>query len=214
MDIGSTIERLEEDVFVAAVRAGSLDQARRVAWAVIEAGIRVVEITFVVPDAPLLIEELVAKAPQGTIIGAGSITKAEQAKVAIGAGASFIVSPIRELELVRVCHRVRVACVLGALTPTEIVDAFRAGADQIKVFPVGLVGGPRYLQQVLGPLPGLPLMASGGVTLDNFREYMSAGATSLVLGSDMLNPAWIEAGNYESITRRAEEYLAALRASG
>ncbi|MDO8690487.1 MAG: 2-dehydro-3-deoxyphosphogluconate aldolase, partial [Dehalococcoidia bacterium] len=155
-------------------------------------------------------EEMVGEAPGGTTIGAGSVTNVEQAKLAIGAGAGFVVSPIKQLDLVRVCHQVGVPCILGALTPTEVVEAYRAGADQVKVFPVGLVGGPRYLQQLLGPLPGLPVMASGGINLSNFREYLAAGARSLALGSDLLNPAWMEAGNHEAIIQRAQEYLRAL----
>ncbi|MDO8690899.1 MAG: bifunctional 4-hydroxy-2-oxoglutarate aldolase/2-dehydro-3-deoxy-phosphogluconate aldolase [Dehalococcoidia bacterium] len=202
--------QLLDQRLVAVIRTSTLDQARQAARAVIQGGIRLVEITMNVPDAPELIEELSGQAPKGVLVGAGSVVHAEQAKMAIGAGADFVVSPIRQVNLVRICHQVGVPCILGALTATEIVEAHRAGADQVKVFPVGLVGGPRYLQQILGPLPGLHLMASGGVTLGNFREYLAAGARTLVLGSDLFNPAWIEAGDYSSITRRAREYVQAL----
>lgn len=213
MDRQAILRRLEEGRLMAVVRARTQDQARQAARAVVEAGLGLVEITFTVPDAPELIEELAAQAPEGTLVGAGSVTRVEQAQLAIGAGARFVVSPIRQLDLVRVCHQVGAACILGALSPTEVVEAYRAGADQVKVFPVGLVGGPRYLQQLLGPLPGLPLMAAGGVTLENFREYLAAGARSLALGSDLLKPAWLEAGNYQAIGQRAQEYLRALKES-
>jgi len=205
-----TASQMEQHRLVAAIRASTPSRARRVAWALIDAGIRLVEITLVVPDAPELIEDLVAELPEDVLVGAGSITNPEQARMAIGAGARFVVSPIRQLSLIGVCHGVGVPCILGAMTPTEIVDAHRAGADQIKVFPVGLVGGPRYLQQVMGPLPGLQLMASGGVNLGNFREYLGAGARTVVLGSDLMNPAWVESGDYDAITQRAREYLQAL----
>lgn len=195
---------------VAVIRAGTLDLARKAAWAVIEGGLRLVEITLTVPDAPELIEELAGQVPGAVLVGAGSVTNPEQARLAIGAGAMFLVSPIRQLNLVGICHQVGLPCILGALTATEIVDAHRAGADQIKVFPVGLVGGPLYLQQIRGPLPGLQIMASGGVNLSNFREYLAAGARTVVLGSDLINPEWIDASDYPAITRRAREYLQAL----
>ena len=204
------MQAIAEARLVPAVRARTQDQARRVALALIEAGFRIVEVSLTVPDAPELVEELANGAPEGVLVGVGSVTNAAQARLALGAGARFLVSPIRQLDLVRVCHQVSVPCILGALTATEIVEAHRAGADQIKVFPVGLVGGPRYLQQILGVLHGLSLMASGGVTLANFREYLAAGASTVVLGSDLLNPAWVEAGDWEAIVRRSREYLGEL----
>lgn len=204
------LRQIDEARLVAVVRARTAHQARQAARAIMETGWRLLEITFTVPDAPELIEEMAGEAPEGTLIGAGSVTRIDQAKLAIGAGARFVVSPIRQLDLVRACHRVGVPCILGALTPTEVVEAHRAGADLIKVFPVGLVGGPRYLQQLSGPLPGLPIMASGGIDLANFREYLEAGARSLALGSDLLKPSWLEEGDYGAVTQRAREYLRAL----
>lgn len=210
MDRANILEVMLDARLVAVVRAGTLAQARRAAQAVMEAGFRLVEITFTVPDAPALIEELAHTAPDGVLVGAGSVTNGDQARLAIGAGARYVVSPIRQLDLVRVCHQVGVPCILGALTATEIVDAHRAGADLVKVFPVGLVGGPRYIRQILGPLPGLSLMASGGVTLANFRDYLAAGARTLALQSDLLSPAWVEQGDHDAIVQRAREYLRAL----
>lgn len=201
---------MNEARLVAVVRSSTREKARLAARAVIEGGFRLVEITFTVPDAPELIEEMSREAPDGTIVGAGSVINTDQAKLAIGAGAEFVVSPIRQLDLVRVCHQAGVACVLGALTATEMVEAHRAGADQVKVFPAGLVGGPRYFQQILGPLPGLALMASGGVTLVNFRDFLAAGATTLALQSDLLKPGWVENGDREAIAERAREFLRAL----
>lgn len=210
MDRVNILEAMLDARLVAVVRAGTLDQARRAAQAVMEAGFRLVEITFTVPDAPGLIEELAHTAPDGVLVGAGSVTNSDQARLAIGAGARYVVSPIRQLDLVRVCHRVGAPCILGALTATEIVDAHRAGADLVKVFPVGLVGGPSYIRQLLGPLPGLSLMASGGVNLSNFQDFLEAGARCLALGSDLLNPTWVKEGDYSAMFQRAREYLRAL----
>ena len=210
MDREQVVRLLGEAKLVAVVRAPTKEKARRAALAVMEGGFRLVEVTFTVPDAPELIEEMAREAPDGVLVGAGSVTNVSQAKLAIGAGARFVVSPIRQLDLVRVCHQVKIPCILGALTATEIVEAHRAGADQVKVFPAGLVGGPRYLQQVLGPLPGLSLMASGGVTLANFRDYLAAGARTLALQSDLLDPAWVDQGDHHAMVQRAREYLRAL----
>ncbi|MDP2936617.1 MAG: bifunctional 4-hydroxy-2-oxoglutarate aldolase/2-dehydro-3-deoxy-phosphogluconate aldolase [Dehalococcoidia bacterium] len=213
MDRAYILEAMLDARLVAVVRAGTLAQARRAAQAVMEAGFRLVEITFTVPDAPALIEELAHTAPDGVLVGAGSVTNGDHARLAIGAGARYVVSPIRQLDLVRVCHQVGVPCILGALTATEIVDAHRAGADLVKVFPVGLVGGPRYIRQILGPLPGLSLMASGGVNLSNFQDFLEAGARCLALGSDLLNPTLVKEGDHAAMVRRAREYLRALEKS-
>lgn len=210
MDRDNAVRLMGEARLVAVVRAATTEKARLAARAVIEGGFRLVEITSTVPDAPELIEDLAHEAPAGVLVGVGSVTNAGQARLAIGAGARFVVSPIGQLDLVRVCHQVEIPCILGALTPTEIVEAHRAGADQVKVFPAGLVGGPRYLRQILGPLPGLSLMASGGLTLGNFREYLAAGASSLALQSDLMDPIWVDKGDHDAIVQRAREYVRAL----
>jgi 2-dehydro-3-deoxyphosphogluconate aldolase/(4S)-4-hydroxy-2-oxoglutarate aldolase len=210
MNRKALVQAMETHRLVAVVRARTAEQALGAARAAIEGGLHLIEITFTVPDAPVVIEELSREGRADLLVGAGSVTLAEQAKIALGAGARFVVSPIKQTELLRVCHQVGAPCILGALTPTEIVEAYRAGADLVKVFPITLIGGPRFIKELLAPLPGLPLMVSGGVNLDNFQEYLAAGVRSVALGGDLIQPQAMEASDYQTIARRARQYQEAL----
>jgi 2-dehydro-3-deoxyphosphogluconate aldolase/(4S)-4-hydroxy-2-oxoglutarate aldolase len=169
---------------VAVVRSKSAEDALALAHAAAEGGIKFVEITFSVPGALDVIEELAGR--KLVHVGAGTVLVPQQAERAIGAGAEFVVSPSLELNLIGLCHTADIACFPGAATPTEIIAAQRAHADLVKIFPADLVGGPYFIRQMQGPFPEVRFMVSGGVSLKNVVEYVEAGVTGICLGSAYL----------------------------
>ncbi|MFQ5851266.1 MAG: bifunctional 4-hydroxy-2-oxoglutarate aldolase/2-dehydro-3-deoxy-phosphogluconate aldolase [Candidatus Binatia bacterium] len=180
---------------VAVVRSKTEEEALVTAEAAAEGGVKFVEITFTVPGALRVIETLVKR--EDLCVGAGTVLSDKQAQQAIAAGARFIVSPTQELSLIPICHEAGVACVSGAATPTEIITAKRAGADLVKVFPAGCLGGPHFVRQMLGPLPDVRFMISGGVSQDNIKEYVDLGVTGIVLGSASLANQLSKGGHKE-----------------
>lgn len=210
MEKEKILEQMDRFKLVAVVRTRTAEQALQVARALSKVGIGLIEITLTIPGALELIQRLHADLETSALIGAGSVLEGGQAKEALQAGARFIVSPVRQLDLIPICHEAGVVAVVGGLTPTEIVESWRAGADLVKVFPVDAVGGLQYIKGLLAPLPYLPLMVSGGVTLENFKEYLRFGARSLALGSNLMPTALIEAGDYQALTDHARRFVAAL----
>lgn len=170
---------------VAVIRSKSSDDALATAKAAADAGVKFVEITFSVPGALKVIETL-ARQPE-LHVGAGTVLSPEQARAAIAAGAQFVVAPTREIDLIPLCHEAGIACFPGAATPTEIITAARAGADLVKVFPADCVGGPYFIRQMSGPFPEIRFMVSGGVSLENVKDYVQAGVTGICLGSAYLS---------------------------
>jgi 2-dehydro-3-deoxyphosphogluconate aldolase/(4S)-4-hydroxy-2-oxoglutarate aldolase len=164
------------------VRTSSAGEATRAAAAVRAAGGDVVEITLTVPGALRVIEELAGRGD--TLVGAGTVLDAETARACIEAGASFIVSPVLHVPTVELCRRHGVAIIPGALTPTEVVTAWQAGADVVKVFPCGAVGGPAYLRSLKAPLPQIEVIPTDGVNAKNAAEYIRAGAAAVGIGAD------------------------------
>jgi 2-dehydro-3-deoxyphosphogluconate aldolase/(4S)-4-hydroxy-2-oxoglutarate aldolase len=173
---------------VGVVRTDSRDEAARIARAFIDAGLELIEITFTVPDATELVEELLAGRPgEGPPwIGMGTVTSAERAGRALAAGAEFIVSPNTSREVAVRVRRNDTYLVVGALTPTEIAEAHALGADLVKVFPVPPVGGPDYLSVVRGPLGDVPMLASGGFGVEEIPAYRRAGAVAYGIGAPLL----------------------------
>jgi 2-dehydro-3-deoxyphosphogluconate aldolase/(4S)-4-hydroxy-2-oxoglutarate aldolase len=186
------IEEMHRHRLVAVVRSKSAAEALETAAAAAEGGIKFVEITFSVPGAAGVIEELAKRSDLR--IGGGTILSPDAAQQAIAAGAQFIVSPSLELNLVPICRGADVACVSGAATPSEIVSAMRAGADLVKIFPADCVGGPHFVRQMLGPLPDARFMVSGGVEESNVKEYVALGVTGLCLGSAALRDSLTKYG--------------------
>ena len=184
MDRTKLIPELHASRLVAVVRSRSADDALELAHAAADGGIKFVEITFSVPGALDVIKELTRRA--GLHVGAGTVLAPQQAERAIGVGAEFIVSPSLELNLISLCHTAGVACIPGAATPTEIIAAWRARADLVKIFPADLVGGPNFIQQMQGPFPDVRFMVSGGVSLKNVTAYVQAGVIGICLGSAYL----------------------------
>lgn len=208
MSKAETLAAMRQHKLVAVVRTATAEQALAVAQAVMEGGIHLVEITMTVPGALEVLAELAAK--RRAMVGAGSVVTPAQAREAIAAGARYIVSPTRALDLLPACREGQAVSVLGALTPTEILEATDAGADLVKVFPVDALGGPTYLQALLAPLPGLKLMPSGGVNLNNLQDYLKLGVEAVALGSALMPTKLVKAGDYAGITERARQFVAAV----
>jgi 2-dehydro-3-deoxyphosphogluconate aldolase / (4S)-4-hydroxy-2-oxoglutarate aldolase len=200
---------IEQDGVIAVVRLNDLSKAVPLTEALVAGGVRAVEFTFTNPTAAEAIAVACAALGSRALIGAGSVLDAETARVAILAGATFVVTPTVSASTIELCNRYGVATTIGALTPTEIVTAWQAGATYVKVFPANL-GGPRYLRDVLGPLPQLKLIPTGGVDVDNAGEFIRAGAVAVALGSNLVDARSVATDDWETITARAQAIVDAV----
>ncbi len=209
LDRSSIVERILDRRLIAVVRAADADEALQVGKALAEGGVDLIEITFTVPDAPSAIARLTRALPEA-VVGAGSVTTPEQAEDAISAGARFVVSPVGQLDLIAACHRRDVVCMVAGLTPTELFHAWQSGADLVKLFPAGAVGGPSYVRSVLAPLPDLPLVPTGGVTFENFRAYLAAGAKAVGLGGALIPKDLVRSGDWRALAEHAARFVQAL----
>ena len=197
--------RVVETGLVAVIRAESCEQARRIADACAEGGVSALEITFTVPAAAGVIEGLAKSFPAEQIqIGAGTVLDPETARIAILAGAQFVVSPCLNLETARLSNRYQIPYVPGAGSVREVVEAMESGAGIVKVFP-GEVLGPAFVKAVRGPLPQAPLMPTGGVSLENAKAWIEAGCVALGVGGNLT--AGAKTGDYASITRLARRFI-------
>lgn len=202
----TTNERIERVGLIPVLRAKTEKQAHGVVQAMIAGGVTVVEVTMTVPGAVDLIGVLKHEYPE-LLLGAGTVTTAKEAAATIEAGAEFVVSPSFHAEVVATTHAFDKISIPGALTPTEAIMAWKAGADYVKIFPASAVGGAGYLKALLAPFPELKLIPTGGVTLQTAAGFLTAGAKALGVGSDLVNLAAIDAGTPEVITDTAREYL-------
>ena len=203
--------RLEELGVIAVVRLSDLTHAVPVARALIAGGVRAVEFTFTNRDAAGAISAAVAAVGTDGFIGAGSVLDPETARTAILAGAQYVVTPTTRPATIEMCRRYGVSSLVGALTPTEMLTAVEAGADYVKVFPATL-GGPKYLKDVLGPLPQLRLIPTGGVSVDNAAEFIAAGAVAVALGGNLVDEATVATKGWDVITSRAKAIVVAVEA--
>jgi 2-dehydro-3-deoxyphosphogluconate aldolase/(4S)-4-hydroxy-2-oxoglutarate aldolase len=200
---------IEQDGVIAVVRLDDLSKAVPLTEALVAGGVRTVEFTFTNPAAGEAIAAASSTLGSRALIGAGSVLDAETARVAILAGAKFVVTPTVSAATIEICNRYGVATTIGALTPTEILTAWQAGATFVKVFPANL-GGPRYLRDVLGPLPQLKLIPTGGVDVDNAGEFIRAGAVAVALGSNLVDGRSVATEDWETITARAKAIVDAV----
>jgi 2-dehydro-3-deoxyphosphogluconate aldolase/(4S)-4-hydroxy-2-oxoglutarate aldolase len=200
------VSAIRTDRVVAVVRGRHVADPPGLARTLALAGVRAVEFTFTIPGALAAIE---AAAASEAIVGAGTVRDERQARDALAAGAQFLVSPACVPEVADVAQEGGVPVFLGALTPTEVDAAVKAGATAVKLFPAGL-GGPRYLHDLRGPFPDVDFVPSGGVTEDNAREFLDAGAIAVYAGSGLAPPELVEAGDHEEIARRARAFAAAV----
>ncbi|HYS55935.1 MAG TPA: bifunctional 4-hydroxy-2-oxoglutarate aldolase/2-dehydro-3-deoxy-phosphogluconate aldolase [Thermoanaerobaculia bacterium] len=206
----SVVDRIREIGIIPVVRASSSQEALAAVEAIRAGGIPILEITMTVPGAVKIIEEL---AKRDALIGAGTVLDAETARQCIDAGARFIVSPALDIPTIETCNALDVPIFPGALTPTEVVTAWKAGADAVKVFPANAVGGATYLKSLKAPLPQIELIPTGGVSLKNAGELIAAGAFALGVGADLVDLGAIRKGDLATITEKARQYVAAVAAA-
>ena len=203
----TTQETLERVGLIPVLRAKSVAQGRAVVDAMIAGGVTVVEVTMTVPGAVHLLKELKKEYGAKLLLGSGTVTTAEQASETIDAGAEFVVSPSLHPQVIATTKRLGKISIPGALTPTEGITAWDAGADYVKIFPCSAVGGAGYLKALLAPFPHLKLIPTGGVTLQTAESFLKAGARALGIGSDLVNLDAVDQGHPETITESARAYL-------
>lgn len=192
------------------IRAASADAAFAVAEALVGAGLAIAEVTMTVPSAVDVIDRIVKRYGDRVLVGAGTVTDVASARKAMGVGAQFVVTPCLIPEIITATLAENVAMLPGALTPTEVFQARQLGGDMVKVFPVG-VGGALYVRALRGPFPKIPLVPTGGVTLDNVRDMFDAGAAAVGVGSEMISRDALARQDYADIARMARLFLAASR---
>lgn len=198
------LQRIEEVGVVAVVRAENSEQAKKIALACMEGGIDSIEITFTVPGAHKVIESLTEEFGDRLLVGAGTVLDSETARVAILAGAKYIVSPGFDLETAKLCNRYQIPYMAGCMTITEMIKAMEAGVDVIKVFP-GSAFGPSFIKAVLGPLPQAVLMPTGGVSIDNVDQWIKNGCIAVGVGGNLTK------GTSEEMTKAAKEFVAKVK---
>lgn len=206
MSASTTVARVLASRIVAVVRAPSPDVVVDICRALAAGGVDTLEITFTVPDALDLIRQVRDELGDQIVLGAGTVLDAETGRSAILAGAEFIVSPTLNLDLIRLCKRYDKAVMPGAFTPTEILTAWEAGADIVKVFPAD-VGGPAYLKAIRGPLPQVRLMPTGGVNLDTIQAFLDAGACALGAGGSLVPSDAVASRDMSRITSLAQQFV-------
>lgn len=206
----SALETIRDVGIIPVIRAPNADAAFAVAEALIGAGLAIAEVTMTVPGAIDVIASIAKRFGNRVLVGAGTITDVESAKRAIGEGAQFIVTPCLIPDIISATLKANVAVLPGALTPTEVFEAHRLGGDMVKVFPIG-VGGALYVRALRGPFPKIPLVPTGGVTLDNVRDMFDAGATAVGVGSELISRDNIARHDYAAIGKMARIFLAATR---
>ncbi|MDR3690324.1 MAG: bifunctional 4-hydroxy-2-oxoglutarate aldolase/2-dehydro-3-deoxy-phosphogluconate aldolase [Fimbriimonas sp.] len=207
MSRGEVLTWLKRERLVPVVRAPSIGAALQIVDALLEGGIAIVEVTMTVPNAIEAIREVAKRHPNDVLIGAGTVLDADTARVCVEAGARFIVSPVVDLPTISYCVEAGVVVAPGALTPTEILSAWRAGSDIVKVFPCDAVGGPAYLKAIRAPLPHIPLMPTGGVTLENVTDFLRAGAVAVGVGGNLVDTKL----SREDLVSRAKAFVDRVR---
>lgn len=191
---------------VAVIRAERSERLVEVARALLAGGVDVMEVTFTVPGAVHVLEQVADQLGDQVLLGAGTVLDPETARVAILAGAQFVVAPNTNLEVIQLCRRYSRLVMPGAYTPTEVVTAWQHGADIVKIFPSD-IGGPRYLKALRGPLPQVRMMPTGGVNLDTAEAFLLAGACALGIGGSLVEPQAVADGNMDRITELARQYV-------
>lgn len=204
------LKRLIEGKVVAVVRLSSGDQLVKVAEALNAGGISAIEFTIPTPNSLEMIKQAASHFGEAVIMGAGTVLDPETARAAILAGAQFVVTPALNLKTIELCQRYGKPVIPGALTPTEILTAWEAGADMVKVFPADSMG-PDYIKAVLAPLPQIRLVPTGGVSASNAADYIKAGATALGVGGKLVDKNAVAEGNWAALTMEAERLMAAVQ---
>ena len=191
---------------IAIMRAQSSAQLIDAADAIKAGGVRVIEVTMTTPGALKVIEEAKGRYGEEVLFGAGSVLDAETARAAILSGAGFIIAPTLNLKTIALCNRYGIPVTPGCYTPTEMLSAYEAGADMVKLFPAS-VGGPSLVKAILAPLPQLNIIPVGGVNLNTAADFIRSGAAALGVGSDLINPQILDKGDMDELTRRAVAFI-------
>jgi 2-dehydro-3-deoxyphosphogluconate aldolase / (4S)-4-hydroxy-2-oxoglutarate aldolase len=204
-------QRILEIGIVPVVRASSGQQAIQAAEAVCAGGIPIVELTMTVPGALGVIAQLVKGRGNEVLVGAGTVLDADSARRCIDAGAQFLVSPGFELATVQLARNAGVLIMAGALTPTEVITAWKAGSDFVKIFPCGNVGGAKYIKALKAPLPQIPMVPTGGVNLETAADFLRAGSAALGIGGELISASALKSGNLKTITDAAYQYVSIVK---
>jgi 2-dehydro-3-deoxyphosphogluconate aldolase/(4S)-4-hydroxy-2-oxoglutarate aldolase len=205
------VRRIVATGIIPVIRAPSADDALAAVEALLAGGLDVVELTMTVPSALKVIEKVVERHGHAAVVGAGTVLDAETARACMLAGAMFIVAPSLDIPTIRACRTHGVPVVPGALTPTEIVRAWRAGADLVKVFPASAMGGASYIKALRAPLPQIDLVPTGGVTAATVGDFIAAGAVAVGAGADLVDIARLRRGDHAGLTENARKYVAAVK---
>ncbi len=205
-----TMRALREIGLVPVLRANGVEQAMELAEAIAAGGVTVLEVTMTVPGAIEVMRRLRKQRPE-MLVGAGTVLDPETARMCILEGARFVVSPALNVRTIEMCQRYSIPVLPGALTPTEIVTAWQAGADVVKVFPAGAMGGAKYIRALKAPLPQVEMIPTGGVSLGTALEFLEAGAFGLGVGADLMDARALAEGRHASITENARRYLEIVR---
>lgn len=204
------LSRILDCGVVAVMRSDRGDILADVAEALAAGGVIAVEVTFTVPQAHRVLEAVANRLGQKVVLGAGTVLDPETARIALLSGAEFIVSPTLNLHVIEMCKRYGKLVFPGAFTPTEILTAWEAGADVVKVFPAD-VGGPNYFRAIHGPLPSVRLMPTGGVDLNTAADFIRAGACALGVGTALVRPQLVRAGEFREIEALAKQFVEIVR---
>jgi 2-dehydro-3-deoxyphosphogluconate aldolase/(4S)-4-hydroxy-2-oxoglutarate aldolase len=205
-------ERIERIGIVPVIRASSAEEARFAAEAVCDGGIPIVEITMTVPGALGVISQLVKELPQ-VLVGGGTVLDAKMARKCADVGAQFLVTPGFDARTVAAARKLNLLIMAGALTPTEVIAAWKSGADFVKIFPCGNLGGPNYIKALKGPLPQVPLVPTGGVNLETAGDYLRAGAAALGVGGELVHKEALTARRAEFIRGLASQFVQLVKES-
>lgn len=206
------LTRIQRSGIVAVIRSDRGELLADVAEALVAGGVDVMEVTFTVPQAHRVLERVAERLGERILLGAGTVLDPETARIALLSGAEFVVSPAVNLEVIRLCRRYSKLVMPGALTPTEVITAWENGADIVKIFPSD-TSGPSYLKALKGPFPQVRLMPTGGVNLDTAAAFLHAGAFALGVGSALVDPKAVAAGDLGKIEKLARQYVAIVQQS-
>jgi len=199
-------ERILETGVIAIIRGVEKESIGNVVDAIAAGGVEVIEITVDTPGAVEMIRQVSSEVGEDVLLGAGTVLDPQTARAVQLAGADFIVTPTVDTEVIKVCNRYGMPAIVGVMTPTEALNATEAGADMCKLFPASTVG-PDHVSAINGPLPQIPLVPTGGVSLDNAPDFFEAGAVALGVGSSLVDTRAIEAGDYQTVTETASEFI-------
>ena len=203
---------IREVGLVPIVRVPTEDDAVRAAEAIAQGGIGIAEITMTVPGALRVMEGVAGRYGDKVLLGAGTVLDPETCRAALLAGAEFIVTPSLNLRVIEMARRYGKPIFSGALTPTEVVTTWQAGADMVKIFPCGAAGGPKYIKALKGPLPQIEMVPTGGVNLENAAEYIKAGAAAVAVGGELVDLKALKEGRLDQIVETAKKFVQAVRA--